>query len=80
MIIIGVFLWMLIFDSDSFIDYYSNARKISALQTECAELTEKIDHSRRKMSELLGSKDKLEKFAREEYFMKKPDEVIFILK
>ncbi len=80
MIILGVFLWMLIFDSDSFISYHHNSRKISSLMKERAELIEKIEHSKRKMSELRGSKDRLEKFAREEYFMKRDDEVIFIIK
>ena len=40
---------------------------------------ERIEEDRRKLNELKTSSDNLEKFAREQYFMKKDDEDIYII-
>ena len=43
-------------------------------------LEQGIERDKRKMGELRNNRESLEKFAREEYYMKKPDEVIFIVR
>ncbi len=40
---------------------------------------ERIEEDRRKLNELKTSNDNLEKFAREQYFMKKDNEDIYII-
>ncbi|MFW5756664.1 MAG: FtsB family cell division protein [Tangfeifania sp.] len=40
---------------------------------------EKIASDKQKMKDLNAGKEQLEKFAREQYFMSKPDEDIFIV-
>jgi len=40
---------------------------------------EEIEQNNRKMKELQSSTENLEKFGREEYLMKKKDEVLFIV-
>ena len=39
----------------------------------------KVEEDKRKKDELLGNRDNLEKFAREQYLMKKENEDIFII-
>ena len=76
-----VFLvWMMFVDEDNMVARYEYSRKISELETEKAQLKEQIEQDRRKMKELMSNKTSLEKFAREEYYMKRDDEVIFIIK
>ena len=53
--------------------------KINQLENEQKYYREKIEEDKRKKEELLGSRDNLEKFAREQYLMKKENEDIFII-
>lgn len=73
-------LWIGFIDEDNLIARYHNERKIASLEAERGDLTEAIEQDRRKMDELRHNRASLEKFAREEYFMKKDGEVIFIVK
>ena len=76
-----VFLvWMLVVDEDNMIARYDYSRQIDELEAEKTLLKEQIEQDRRKMQELMSNKSSLEKFAREEYYMKRDDEVIFIIK
>lgn len=77
----GFLLWMLFVDEDNIIKRYELSRKVSVLQAEKMQLQEDIRQTVRKMEELKSSsRENLEKFAREEYLMKRDDEVIFIVK
>ncbi len=80
LIVLGFFVWVAACDEDSVIDYFHLRSKVQALEAEKAELEQSIEQNRRKMEELKNSRETLEKFAREEYFMKRDAEVIFILK
>lgn len=53
--------------------------KINQLENEQKYYREKIEEDKRKKEELLGNRDNLEKFAREQYLMKKENEDIFII-
>ena len=53
--------------------------KISQMEKEKKYYQKKIEEDKRKKDELLGSRDNLEKFAREQYLMKKENEDIFII-
>lgn len=55
------------------------AFKINQLENEQKYYREKIEEDKRKKEELLGNRDNLEKFAREQYLMKKENEDIFII-
>lgn len=39
----------------------------------------RIEQDSRKLNELKTNRENLEKFAREQYYMKKPDEEIFVI-
>ena len=71
--------WIVLFDKYSFIDRLQLRSKINQLENEQKYYREKIEEDKRKKEELLGNRDNLEKFAREQYLMKKENEDIFII-
>ncbi len=71
-------IWIALFDKYSFIDQFQLRSKINQLETEKIYYKKRIEEDKRKKEELLGSRDKLEKFAREQYLMKRENEDIFI--
>ena len=77
--IIVFVVWMLIFDQSNWIDMASEVRKIHKLEQEKDYYIKKIETDKTKLKELKTNNENLEKFAREQYLMKKPDEDIFII-
>lgn len=73
------FLWLLIFDQNNL----SERRKINLEYKELIEEREyylnKIEEDRQRIEELKTDNENLEKFAREQYLMKKENEDIFII-
>ena len=72
-------LWMTFIDDDNLITSHRYSQKIEELSEEKESLLNGIEQDRREMKELKSNSETLEKFAREKYFMKKDDEVIFII-
>lgn len=72
-------LWMLIFDSNNWIEMFATRQRIKSLEEEKEYYLKKIEEDRKKIKELRTSPLNLEKFAREQYLMKKPNEDIFIV-
>lgn len=72
-------VWLTFFDQNNLIEKMQLNHKITVLQKEKAYYENKIKEDNRKIQELLGNKENLEKFAREQYLMKKPNEDIFVI-
>ena len=72
-------LWMLLFDSSSWVDVFRQLQKIRKLEKDREYYIEKIENDRNRLKELRTNNENLEKFAREQYFMKKSDEDIFVI-
>lgn len=72
-------IWILLFDNNNLIDRYHDLKALNQLQSDKEYYTNRIEEDRRKLNELRTDNDNLEKFAREEYYMKKDDEDIFII-
>ncbi len=70
---------MLIFDSSNWIEMFATRRRIKSLEDEKEYYLQKIEDDKKKIKELQTSPENLEKFAREQYLMKKPNEDIFIV-
>ena len=68
---------MLFFDQYNLISRVNNNRKIAELEHQKEYYLAEIDRSKRLLKELKGDNESLEKFAREQYLMKKHDEEIF---
>jgi cell division protein FtsB len=68
----------LIEDSNIY-NYNKYRRKIDSLESEIKKYKKEIEENRKKIKELKTDKVDLERFAREEYLMKKSDEDLFIV-
>jgi cell division protein FtsB len=77
LILFGV--WMVFFEENDLLSRFKNDQKIRKLNDEIAYYKNEIEESSRKMRELQSNNENLEKFAREEYLMKKANEDIFII-
>ena len=71
-------IWMLFFDTNSFRILWSLESKIEDLERQKEELASQIQVDRRFIEKLSDSIE-LEKFGRENYYLKKADEDIFII-
>jgi cell division protein FtsB len=73
------FAWIFIFDRNNLIDRYKYNKELKKLELEKEYYLERISEDSKKLNELKTSDENLEKFAREQYLMKKPDEDIFLI-
>ncbi len=72
-------IWLLLLDSNNLLSRYKEIREMNRLRKDREYYLEKIEADRRKLLELKTDNDNLEKFAREQYRMKKPDEDLYII-
>jgi cell division protein FtsB len=77
--LLAFIVWIGLFDENNLIERYRLASKIRTANMQKEHYIEEIEQNRRKLDELKGSRENLEKFAREQYLMKKRDEVIFVI-
>ena len=71
--------WMTFFDENNLLSRFKYDQKIRRLSNEIAYYEKEIIQSTQKKLELQSSNENLEKFAREQYLMKKANEDIFII-
>ncbi len=75
-----VFLvWIILLDPNNLISRVREVRMRNRLEREKEYYMCRIEEDRRKLHELRTSNANLEKYAREQYRMKKPDEDLFII-
>ena len=77
--IIIFIIWILLFDSNNLVSRYRDLRELRKLRIEKEYYTKKIEEDRKKLNELKTDNNNLEKFAREQYHMKNPDEDLYII-
>ncbi len=78
-IVLLVFLvWMLFFDENSFLNHRELDKEIDKLEKDNAYYREQIEGDK-KIIDNLNDPDSLEKYAREEYKMKRENEEIFLI-
>ncbi len=74
------FIFIMVFiDNNSLIKRYEYNKKIKELQKEIKHYNQIIEDGRFQLEELRSNDNNLEKFAREKFLMKKPDEDIFLI-
>ena len=73
------FTWLILLDSNNLISRYKEMRELHKLKNEREYYLNKIEVDRKKLQELKTDNENLEKFAREQYKMKKPDEDVYIV-
>jgi cell division protein DivIC len=76
---LAVLIWVLVMDVNSVSTQFLNAIKISDLKKERVYYLEAIEALKKESEETLGNDKRLERFAREKYYMRKPTEDVFVL-
>ena len=69
-------IWIIFFDKNAFVTQWSLGRTIDKLEDEKEFLIRETEATRLLQQDIISNK---EKYAREKYFMKKPDEQVFIV-
>jgi cell division protein FtsB len=72
-------VWILLLDSNNLISRYKEMKNLRKLKSEKEYYVKRIEEDKEKLYELKTDDRNLEKFAREQYRMKKPDEDLYII-
>ena len=77
--IIIFLVWLILFDSNNLISRYREMKELRKLKSDREYYLKRIEVDRKKLYELKTDNKNLEKFAREQYRMKKADEDLYII-
>ena len=77
--IILVLIWLLFFDNNNFIQQVKFSKELNKLEKEREYYIREIEKDSIMKKELEENPEALERFAREQYYMKKENEDIFII-
>ena len=72
-------LWLLIFDRNNLIDRVKYLRAVNQMEEQKQYYFEKFKADSARLYQLKTDNENLEKFAREQYLMKKDDEEVFVI-
>ena len=72
-------VWLLLLDSNNLISRHKEMKNLRKLKSDREYYVKRIEEDKRKLYELRTDDRNLEKFAREQYRMKKPDEDLYII-
>ena len=73
------FVWIVFFDSNNLIERTIGLKRVHQLERDKIFYEDKIKEDQARLEELESNPANLEKFAREQYLMKKDNEDIFIV-
>ena len=73
------FVWIIFFDENSIVSHQKNRQRLNELIEQKDYYKERIVADKQKLEDLNSGIADLEKFAREQYFMSKPDEDVFVV-
>lgn len=76
---VGFVLWMLFVDANDIRSQFRLGQKLNELEAEKEFYEREIEQVNRDREELLTDDELLEKFAREKYLMKKPEEDVYVI-
>jgi cell division protein DivIC len=72
-------VWILFLDNFDVFTLMTNINQRDSKRTEQVRLQSEIDKTKRKLHELTSDPEQLEKFARENYLMKRENEDVFVI-
>ena len=72
-------VWVMFFDDNNIEQHQKNLKELAQLEEQVDFYKHKIVADKRKLYELQTDDKNLEKFAREQFFMKKVDEDIYVI-
>jgi len=77
--LIGFTVWIIFFDQHNLVDRYKSKEHLNQLKADTVFYHDKIRQDREAIRLLKTNPQNLEKFAREKYLMKEPDEDVFVI-
>jgi cell division protein DivIC len=72
-------LWLAFFDENNLVERFQNLRELWKLRENKEYFINKIEEDAERLKELKTNKENLEKYAREQYLMKRDNEDVFII-
>jgi cell division protein DivIC len=72
-------LWVGFFDQNNWVERFQNLHEMKQLREDKKYYQNKIEEDRERLKELKTNNENLEKFAREQYLMKKENEDVFVI-
>lgn len=78
-IILFFLIWMLFFDEYNWVRIKKDSNKLEVLKEERLYLNNKIETDREQLHILQSDQEALERFAREEYMLKKENEEVYVI-
>ena len=72
-------IWMVFFSQNNLVNRFQMASEIRKLEDEKEYYRQQIQRDSARLHELTTDKENLEKFAREQYYMKKENEDLFVI-
>lgn len=79
MTILAFIVWLLFFDQYDLFRQLEFRTEVNKLEEDKAYFQSQIEGTKAELSGLLDDKAKLERFAREKYYMKRDNEEIFVI-
>ena len=73
------FIWVLLFDENNLLERSQLVKQYNQLEQDKKYYLQQLEKDSRRLEELQTNNENLEKFAREEYLMKKPNEDVFVI-
>ena len=72
-------IWMLFFDQNNLVDRMRMSAEIRQMEADREYYIDQIEKDSTRLHELTTDKDNLEKYAREQFLMKKKNEDVFVV-
>ena len=72
-------VWMMFFDRNDLMSQYEYRTQLEKLKEERDFYTQETERVKKDLEELTSDRQKLEKFAREKYLMKKENEDVYVI-
>jgi cell division protein FtsB len=79
LVTVAFLVWMIFFDKNDLFSQYQYHQQVSKLKQERNFYKSETDKVSKDLEELTSNPEELEKFAREKYLMKKPNEDVFVI-
>ena len=76
---VAFLIWISFFDPNNLLGRYKSLQQLHRLEKDKEYYIQSIEEDKQRLEELQSDKDNLEKFAREQFLMKKENEEIIIV-
>ncbi|HCN83826.1 MAG TPA: septum formation initiator [Sphingobacteriaceae bacterium] len=79
LVTVAFIVWMMFFDRNDLMQQYEYRTELNSLRADKEFYSKEVAQIKTDLNELTTNREKLEKFAREKYLMKKDNEDVYII-